>query len=137
MTVVGVIRPREAGIECIGNGCGGLRMCDRDRSGAGLGLGVGGQSCPHSAPEHPSTPPDLASPQPTLRIGHGAPLPPTPLSSSQSRSGGVSFFVGDACKSVDKHTHTNQPTPKVMNSLDVAGAMQAQHRHHCNLSLSY
>lgn len=41
MTVVGVIRPREAGIECIGNGCGGSRMCDRDRNGAGLGLGWG------------------------------------------------------------------------------------------------
>lgn len=36
----GGTRPREAGIECTGNGCGGLRMCDRDRSGAGLGLGV-------------------------------------------------------------------------------------------------
>lgn len=136
MTVVGVIRPREAGIECIGNGCGGLRMCDRDRSGAGLGLGVGGQSCPHSAPEHPSTPPELASPQPTLRIGHGAPLPPTPLSSSQSRSGGFPFSLVMHANQWT-NTHTNQPTPKVMNSLDVAGAMQAQHRHHCNLSLSY
>lgn len=36
----GVTRPREAGIECIRNGCGGLRMCDRDRVGQASGLGV-------------------------------------------------------------------------------------------------
>lgn len=38
MTVVGATGPREAEIEGVGNGCGGSRMCDRDRSGAGQGL---------------------------------------------------------------------------------------------------
>lgn len=91
--------------ECIGNGCGGLRMCDRDGSGAGVGLGCEGS--------HALTVP-LSTPQP-LRAGQSpahledrpwGPSPPTPLSSSQSRKG-VSFFVGDACKSVDKHTPTS------------------------------
>lgn len=35
MAGVGAEGPRKAGIKGSGSGCGGLRMCDRDRGGAG------------------------------------------------------------------------------------------------------
>lgn len=111
MVGAGPMRPREAGIEGAWSGCGGLRMCDRDRGGAGQGLGVWSLSRPCGAPERPSTHPELASPGPTPR----GPL-------QQPEQEGVCFlFVGNACKSSGqqnkitkrKKPHKTQPTPKV------------------------
>ena len=96
MTGAGAIGPGEAGIEGVWSGRGGLRMCDRDRGGTGRGLGVWRQSHPRSGLERPSTHPELASPQPTLRPGPWHPRDP----GEQPEQEGVCFlFVGDACKS--------------------------------------
>lgn len=76
--------PGETGIEGTWSGCGGLRMCDRDRGGAGRGLGVWRQSRPRSGPERPSTHPELASPQPTPRPG--------PWGAARAGGGGVFPF---------------------------------------------
>lgn len=103
VTGVGSVGPREAGIEGAGSGCMGLRMCDRDRGGAGRGLGVWRWSRPCSGPERPSTHPELASPQPTLRPR--APASPGFCAAARASGRGcVSFLLVMHANQVDNET---------------------------------